>query len=196
MTPRRGRSFSPTAIRSGPRGPRSPGVSPPGSGCCGAGTSVSALRRERDDVRGQAGVRFLILAEGINDIGYHADAGALIDGMKTIAGRAHRAGIRVVGATITPYGCDGGCFGPEQEATRRQVNAWVRTSAVFDGVADFDAAIRDPQEPSRVLPAYQADPLHPNVAGQRAMAEAIDLRRFGILPPAARTGGRDVTSPW
>jgi lysophospholipase L1-like esterase len=81
----------------------------------------------------------------------------------------------VIGATITPYGCDAGCFGTAQEATRQQVNAWIRTSPAFDGVADFDAAIRDPQRPDRVLPAYQADPLHPNVAGQRAMADSIDL---------------------
>jgi lysophospholipase L1-like esterase len=66
----------------------------------------------------------------------------------------------------------------EQEATRQTVNAWVRTSRVFDGVADFDAAIRDPQDPTRVLPAYQADHLHPNIAGQRAMADSIDLGLF------------------
>ena len=146
--------------------------------CCGAGTSVAALRRERQDVRQQTRVRYLILAEGINDIGYHAGADALIAGMRTIADRAHRAGIRVIGATITPYGCDAGCFGSEQEATRQQVNAWIRTSRTFDGVADFDAAIRDPQQPSRVLPAYQADPLHPNIAGQQAMADSIDLALF------------------
>nr|BFE74410.1 hypothetical protein GCM10020092_077110 [Actinoplanes digitatis] len=70
----------------------------------------------------------------------------------------------MIGATITPYGCDGGCFDTEQEATRQKVNAFVRTSRLFDGMADFDAAIRDPQNPSRVLPAYQADPLHPNIA--------------------------------
>jgi lysophospholipase L1-like esterase len=90
----------------------------------------------------------------------------------------------VIGATITPYGCDAGCFGVEQEATRQQVNAWIRTSPAFDGVADFDAAIRDPQNPSRVLPAYQADPLHPNIAGQRAMAEAIDLSLLTSRPGA------------
>jgi lysophospholipase L1-like esterase len=146
--------------------------------CCGAGTSVAALERERADVRQQTRARYLILAEGINDIGYHAGGDALIDGMRTIAVRARRDGIKVIGATITPYGCDAGCFGSDQEATRQQVNAWVRTSPVFDGVADFDAAVRDPQDPGRVLPAYQADPLHPNVAGQRAMADAIDLSLF------------------
>jgi lysophospholipase L1-like esterase len=146
--------------------------------CCGAGTSVAALTREKADVRQQTGVRYLILADGINDIGYHATAEDLIAGLRTIAGRAHAAGIRVIGATITPYGCDTGCFDPAQEAVRRQVNAWVRTTRSFDGVADFDAAIRDPENPSQVLPAYQADHLHPNIAGQRAMAESIDLSLF------------------
>ncbi|GAA3341065.1 SGNH/GDSL hydrolase family protein [Amorphoplanes nipponensis] len=146
--------------------------------CCGAGTSVSALRRERTDVRQQTRVRYLILAEGINDIGYHADADALIAGMRTIADRAHRAGLRVIGATITPYGCDAGCFDATQEATRQRVNAWVRGSGAFDGVADFDAVLRDPADPARVLPAYQADPLHPDIAGQRAMAQAVDLSLF------------------
>ncbi|MFI7542851.1 SGNH/GDSL hydrolase family protein [Actinoplanes sp. NPDC049599] len=146
--------------------------------CCGAGTSIAALSRERADVRQQTRVRYLILAEGINDIGYHAGADALIAGMRTIADRAHRAGITVIGATITPYGCDAGCFGSDQEATRQQVNTWIRTTPAIDGVADFDAAVRDPQDPSRVLPAYQADPLHPNVAGQRALAESIDLTLF------------------
>lgn len=146
--------------------------------CCGAGTSVSALNRERHDVRLQTRVKYLILAEGINDIGFNADADALIAGMRTVARRAHTAGIRVIGATITPYGCDTGCFGPEQEATRQTVNTWIRTSRVFDGVIDFDAAVRDPQNPSRLLPAYQADFLHPNNAGQQAMAESIDLSLF------------------
>jgi lysophospholipase L1-like esterase len=147
--------------------------------CCGAGTSVSALSRLRDDVLRQTRARYLILADGINDIGYRADADALIAGLDTIATRARAAGLRVIGATITPYGCDAGCFDARQEATRQQVNAWIRTSAAFDGVADFDAAIRDPEQPDRVLPAYQADPLHPNIAGQQAMADAIDLCLFG-----------------
>jgi lysophospholipase L1-like esterase len=146
--------------------------------CCGAGTSIAGLSREKADVRAQTGVRYLILADGINDIGYNATAPDLIDGLRTIALRAHKAGIRVVGATITPYGCDAGCFTAEQEATRQTVNSWVRSTPVFDGVADFDAAIRDPELPSQVLPAYQADHLHPNIAGQRAMAEAIDLGLF------------------
>lgn len=149
--------------------------------CCGSGTSISGLERESEDVLSQTRVKYLILADGINDIGYNADAEALIAGMKTIADRAHTAGITVIGATITPYGCDSGCFGTEQEATRQEVNAWIRTSRVFDGVVDFDAVIRDPQNPSQVLPAYQADYLHPNIAGQKAMADSINLSLFRTL---------------
>ncbi len=146
--------------------------------CCGAGTSVAALTRERDDVRLQTRAKYLILADGINDIGYNATAADLIAGLRTVAERARRAGIRVIGATITPYGCDAGCFGPAQEAVRQEVNAWIRSSPLFAGVADFDAVIRDPADPSRVLPAYQADHLHPNIAGQKAMADSIDLALF------------------
>jgi lysophospholipase L1-like esterase len=146
--------------------------------CCGAGTSVAALTRLDADVLRQTRVKYLILADGINDIGYWANTDALIAGMTTIAERARAAGIRVIGATITPFGCDSGCFAPEQEASRQEVNTWIRTSGEFDGVVDFDAAIRDPQDPSRVLESYQADHLHPNIAGQRAMADAIDLGLF------------------
>jgi lysophospholipase L1-like esterase len=146
--------------------------------CCGAGTSVSGLKRERQDVLLQTRARYLILADGINDVGFNADAETLIAGMKTIADRAHTAGIKVIGVTITPFGCDSGCFSTAQEATRQTVNAWVRTSRVFEGVIDFDAAIRDPQNPSQVLLAFQGDHLHPNVAGQKAMADSINLNLF------------------
>jgi lysophospholipase L1-like esterase len=146
--------------------------------CCGSGTSISALSRERNDVLRQTGARYLIVADGINDIGYNATADALIAGLTTLAQRAHTAGMRVIGATITPYGCASGCFGPAQEATRQEVNAWIRTTHVFDGVVDFDLAVRDPADPSQVLPAYQADHLHPNVTGLAVMAGSIDLRLF------------------
>jgi hypothetical protein len=107
-----------------------------------AGTSIAGRKRERNDVRRQTAARYLSLADGINGIGYHADAASLINGLAPIARRAHRDGIRVIGATITPYGCDSGCFAPQQEATRQQVNAWIRSTPTFDGVADFDAATR------------------------------------------------------
>ncbi|NLT53146.1 MAG: SGNH/GDSL hydrolase family protein [Actinomycetales bacterium] len=144
--------------------------------CCGSGTSVSALKRLDTDVLAQTDVKYLIIADGINDIGYNATAEDLIAGMREIVLRAKAAGLTVIGGTITPYGCDAGCFGAEQEATRQTVNTWVRTTTLLDGVADFDLAVRDPQHPDRLLPAYDSDHLHLNDAGYEAMAAAVDLR--------------------
>ena len=87
----------------------------------------------------------------------------------------------MIGATITP--CEGvdvpGYYSESKEATRQAVNKWIRTSGSFDGVIDFDAVLRDPDLPSRLLPTFASkDHLHPNDAGYRAMADAIDLALF------------------
>ena len=143
--------------------------------CCG--TSESAIDRLERDVLTQSGVRTLIIADGINDIGYNASGPELIAGLNTLVTRAKAAGIRVVAATITPYGCDTGCLGAQQEASRQQVNTWIRTSGVPDAVADFDAAVRDPQHPDRLQAVYDSgDHLHLNDAGYAALAGAVDLR--------------------
>jgi lysophospholipase L1-like esterase len=143
--------------------------------CCG--TSESAIDRLDRDVLTQSGVRTLIIADGINDLGYHSTAPELIAGLTTLVTRAKQAGLRVVVATVTPYGCDSGCFGAEQEADRQSVNAWIRTSGVPDAVADFDAAVRDPQQPDRLGAAYDAgDHLHLNDTGYAALGNAVDLR--------------------
>ena len=145
--------------------------------CCGNGTSESALARLDRDAIAQTGARTLIIADGINDIGYNAAAPALIQGLNQLVVQAKSAGLTVIGATITPYGCPGGCFGPAQEATRQAVNVWIRTSGAFDGVVDFDRAVADPTQPSRVSPTYDAgDHLHLNDSGYAALAAAIDLR--------------------
>jgi lysophospholipase L1-like esterase len=94
---------------------------------------------------------------------------------------AHVRGVKVIGATITPFeGVDlSGYYSETKEATRQSINKWIRTSGSFDGVADFDAVLRDPDHPSRLLPKFAfEDHLHPNVAGYRAMADAIDLALF------------------
>jgi lysophospholipase L1-like esterase len=143
--------------------------------CCG--TSESAIDRLDRDVLTQTGVRTLIIADGINDLGYHSSAAELIAGLTTLVTRAHQAGLRVVVATVTPYGCDSGCFGPVQEADRQQVNAWIRTSGVPDAVADFDAAVRDPRRPDRLEATVDAgDHLHLNDTGYAALGHAVDLR--------------------
>jgi lysophospholipase L1-like esterase len=105
-------------------------------------------------------------------------AADLIAGMRQIIDRAHQHNIRVFGATLTPYkGAD--YFTADGEAVRREVNKWIRSGNAFDGVFDFDAAVRDPSDPERFLPGLQSgDWLHPSEAGYAAMADAIDLSKL------------------
>jgi lysophospholipase L1-like esterase len=129
----------------------------------------------------QPGARAIILLEGINDIGDRsAKASDLIPVYEQLITQAHEAGLKIYGATLTPFGGSntiyGGDYGtPAGEAQRQLVNAWIRTSGAFDRVIDFDKAVRDPANPTYLLPAYVGDPLHPNDAGYRAMANAVDL---------------------
>jgi lysophospholipase L1-like esterase len=95
--------------------------------------------------------------------------------------RAHEKGLKIFGGTLTPF--EGttypGYFTPQKEVKRKAVNEWIRTSHAFDGVIDFDKAVRDPAHPDRMLPAYDGgDHLHPGDAGYKAMGEAIDLSLF------------------
>jgi lysophospholipase L1-like esterase len=146
--------------------------------------AVSALRRLDRDVLTQAGVTYLIVLEGINDIGHIVTASqgdpadtaqSLIRAIQQIALRARTHGIKVIGATITPYeNCK--YASPEGEKMREAVNDWIRTSKELDGVVDFEKIVRDPVHPTRFLPAYDSgDHLHPNAAGLRAMGEGVDL---------------------
>ncbi|HET8653973.1 MAG TPA: SGNH/GDSL hydrolase family protein [Longimicrobiaceae bacterium] len=144
-----------------------------------------ALARFDRDVLRPNGVRWLIVFEGVNDIGGSRGAEAsarvareLIAAYRQFIGAAHAHGIAVYGATITPFG---GSFydSPEHEAARRTVNDWIRSSGAFDAVIDLDAAVRDPAHPSALLPAADSgDHLHPNQTGYRMMADAIDLGLF------------------
>ncbi|WP_233273669.1 SGNH/GDSL hydrolase family protein [Streptomyces broussonetiae] len=144
---------------------------------------VSALKRFGHDALGQAGVRDVILFEGINDIGNNAGpegrpltAQDLIDGYRTLIDEAHSAHVRVIGATLMPDEGNG-YYTPAAEAIRQNVNRWIRTSGAFDGVIDFDRAMRDPSKPAALDPAYDSgDHLHPDDDGMKAMADAIDLR--------------------
>lgn len=136
---------------------------------------VPALARLDRDVFAQAGVRSVILLEGVNDIGYDATADQLIPAYKQIIAQSRARGLRIYGGTITPFG---GSFldTPQREQTRHTINAWIRTSHAFDGVIDFDKAVADPAAPDRMLPAYDGgDHLHPGDAGCAAMANAVNL---------------------
>ncbi|MGK5529109.1 SGNH/GDSL hydrolase family protein [Streptomyces sp. URMC 129] len=137
---------------------------------------ASGLRRLATDVLPQAGVRTVVVQLGINDIILQprkADAGVILTGLRLLADQARAEGLRVVGATLAPFGGHG-AYTEELERVRQQVNAAIRAGGVFDAVVDFDAALRDPALPQRLLPRFDSgDGLHPNDAGYAAMAAAV-----------------------
>jgi len=149
------------------------------------GSGVSALGRLDRDVFSQPGVKWLMLLEGINDIGREAtvptetvQAEDLIAGYKQIIERAHAHGIQVIGCTLTPYQ-GANYYRDHGEEVRSAVNAWIRTRGNFDGVVDFEAATRDAENPKKLRAEFDpGDHLHPNDAGYQAMADAIDLGLF------------------
>ena len=156
------------------------------------GLGPNVLARFDRDVLAPAGVRWLIVFEGVNDLGGLARIGEVpaeqhaalvarvIAAYQQIIERAHAHGLRVFGATITPYaGSDYYHPGPLSEADRQAVNAWIRAAGHFDAVIDFDAVVRDPAHPDQLLPAFDCgDHLHPSPAGYKAMGESIPLDLF------------------
>jgi lysophospholipase L1-like esterase len=171
-------------------------------------TGPNALSRLDRDVLSQPGLRDLVVLEGINDIGWpyikipptpgkpdaplfpygqqKVSADQLIQSLRQIVERGHAHGVRVFGCTLTPY--EGAAYySTEGEAIREAVNQWIRTSHVFDGVIDFDAAVRDPDNPNQYLARYQSgDWLHPSDAGYAAMAGAINLSLFEPQPASGK----------
>ncbi|UWZ85604.1 SGNH/GDSL hydrolase family protein [Occallatibacter riparius] len=156
------------------------------------GLGPNALSRFDHDVLAPTGVRWVIIFEGVNDLGAlarehevsPADHAALVERViaayQQIIARAHAHGLRVYGATITPYVGSGYYHpGPLSGADRQAVNAWIRAAGHFDAVIDFDAIVRDPQHPEQLSPAYDCgDHLHPSPAGYKAMGEAIPTSLF------------------
>jgi lysophospholipase L1-like esterase len=153
------------------------------SPCCG----VSAVARFGRDVLRRTGVRDVILLEGINDIGFSQSHGVLnaphtnvsaqqiISGYRRIIAEAHRVGLRIFGATLTPF-LGARYWSGAGEAKRDAINHWILTSHAFDGVINFAKAVADPGDPLMLNPAYDSgDHLHPNRAGYRAMANAVSL---------------------
>jgi lysophospholipase L1-like esterase len=149
-----------------------------------------AIARFDRDVLAKAGVRYVIIQHGLNDFGIPASfdrpteevsADDVIKGLQQLIARGRAAGLKVYGGTLKPM--EGtrrrGYYSPASEAKRQAVNRWIRTSRAFDAVIDFDAALRDPGRPTRLLPAYDSgDHSHPNDRGYKAMANAIDLALF------------------
>jgi lysophospholipase L1-like esterase len=152
------------------------------------GFGVSALTRFDRDVLGQAGVRWMTLMLGINDITFPAVPGMppsesvtaddVIWGLQQIVERAHEHGIKVAGATIMPVG-GVSTYTESGEAIRQAVNQWIRTGGAYDTVLDFDKVVRDSADPKRLRREYDpGDHVHPNDAGNAAMAAAIDVSLF------------------
>jgi len=155
---------------------------------------INALARFDRDVLSQPGVRYILILEGINDIG-HAGSSApaseavtaddIIAGLTQMIESAHEKGIKVIGATLTPFEGDAnirsGYWTPEKAKTREAVNAWIRSGKSFDGFVDFDKVVRDPANPNKILPAFDSgDQLHPSDTGYKAMGEAVPLSLFGL----------------
>jgi lysophospholipase L1-like esterase len=157
------------------------------------GLGPNALARFDRDVLAPAGVRWVIVFEGVNDLGGLARTGEVtpaehaarvthvLAAYEQMILRAHAHGLRVIGATITPYvGSDYYHPGPLSEEDRQAVNAWIRAAGHFDAVVDFDGVVRDPEHPERLLPGFDCgDHLHPSPAGYKAMGEAVALSLFG-----------------
>ncbi len=153
------------------------------------GAGPNALARFDRDVIAQNGGKYLLILEGINDIGRlhsYPDSGLtaadLISALNQMIVRAHAHGIAVIGCTLTPYH-GAGYYTENGEAIRKAVNDWIRNGGAFDGVVDLEAAVRDPNHPDTFLPADDpGDHLHPNDAGYKAMGDAIDLKLFTLKP--------------
>lgn len=146
------------------------------------GTGVNALARFDRDVLSQEGVKWLMILEGINDIGQGTrdpvTADELIAAQRQLIERAHMHGIKVIGCTLTPYK-GAAYYSEEGEAKRVALNNWILTSGAYDATVDFDAATKDPNDPKQIRTDFNIrDHLHPNDAGYQAMAEAIDLSIF------------------
>ncbi|NLZ19135.1 MAG: SGNH/GDSL hydrolase family protein [Bacteroidales bacterium] len=147
------------------------------------GLGPTGLSRYRHDLLQVCGVRYIILFEGTNDLGGSQDALQTANGIQAawtqIAQDAHERGIKVFGATVTPFKGNG-YYSEDHERGRQQLNDWIRSSGVFDGVIDFDRLVADPQDPVRLDPAYlyENDWLHLNAQGYEVMGRGIDRRLF------------------
>ena len=162
-----------------------------------AGIGPSGVSRFERDALHQAGVRAVILLEGVNDLGgldrlsvhspkdHRELVRRLEAAMTRMVKEAHRKGVRVLGGTMMPYA--GSTYyhpGSADEADRQALNAWIRSSGVFDGVIDFDKMVRDPAEPDRLAPAMgSSDHLHPGPDGYRVMGDGVPLGLLGCVRP-------------
>jgi lysophospholipase L1-like esterase/histone H3/H4 len=148
-----------------------------GNAVTSGGLGPTGLSRFSRDVLGQSGVRWVIIFEGVNDIGADVSASTLTSAYDTMIAQARAQNLRVYGATITPFGGNS-YYSPAHESTRQSVNTYIR-SGKFDAFIDFDVAVRDTSNPPKLQAAYDSgDGLHLNPAGYQKMADTVDLALF------------------
>ena len=156
----------------------------------GGGLGPAAVNRYQRDLFGQEGVKWIILFEAVNDLGYARNgeqtANRIIDVYKRIIREAHQKGIRVIGATITPFKGNN-YYTEDHEKGRSTINQWIRTTKMLDGVIDFDQAVRNPQETIAMQQQFlfENDWLHLNAKGYETMGSCIDLNLFTKTGPLA-----------
>ena len=145
------------------------------------GLGPSGEIRFDSDILSQAGVKWLIICEGVNDLCTSPDARRTAERLKEVfrdmAGRAHAQGLKVYAATVMPFK-NHYYFTPDHEAGRQMLNEWIRQADCFDAVIDFDALVRNPSDPEQLQEAYQSDYLHLNPAGYALLGSSIDYRLF------------------
>ena len=153
-----------------------------GNAVLSGGLGPTAVSRFDRDVLGRSGVRWLVVFEGVNDLGAGAAPDALIAAYRQFVAKARAAGIRAYGATLTPFG--GSAYDDaagRHEAARQRVNSWIRTAGEFGAVLDFDRVVRDPADPRRLAAGYDTgDHLHLNPAGYAALAGSVPPELFGL----------------
>jgi lysophospholipase L1-like esterase len=149
----------------------------------GGGLGPAGVNRYQRDLFGQEGVKWIILFEAVNDLGYARNgvqtAERIIEVYKKIIDEAHQKGIRVFGATITPFKGNN-YYSEDHEKGRSTINNWIRTTDLLDGVIDFDQAVRNPQDPEAMQAQFlfENDWLHLNAKGYETMGNSIDLNLF------------------
>jgi lysophospholipase L1-like esterase len=146
------------------------------------GLGDAGVARVGRDALEQAGVKYVILLEGINDIGLGtppSSADQVIAGYQQVIDQVHAAGLKIIGGTLTPAeGNPYSFYASYDEAQRVAINQFIRESGAFDAVIDFAAAVTDAADPAHWKPGFSADSLHPSDAGAQAMGEAVDLSLF------------------